>query len=1054
VQQDERRAQSELYDEFGKVQDSLAAQDDALATLQAALDRLVARRDTVAAELAEVNARRSALEVEVQETEAGARASNIDAAQYRTQLKEVTAQVRRAEQELQRIEPEHHNKAQELSELEGELATVRTKVEALYGRQGRGTQFSSKAERDRFLQTQIDSLAAQVQQKTALLERTTREVTAEEARLKREHEDVEKAKHQQGVRTARLEEVSTLIRAQTQKRNELQELRKTGWRELEKLQEEVQENRQELEKAKQQLNRSLPRHIAQGLAAVKEIVERHQIRGYYGPLIENIELTHENLRTAVEVAAGNALFHVVVENDKVAARLIEELDRLKAGRLTFLPLNQLREVHVNYPEPGEAYVLKDKALRYDPKFKKAIDQVKFHLTLCVYIIAETKLCGALNSVVQVFGKKLLVRDLDAAAHFSKEYNLDAITWEGDQVSSKGGFEGGFHDDRASKIGAYLRIRECGAQLESQAQRERDMRVNSEQAEGKVNEVVRELQLLENERAHMRQNDQLTREIKNRESQLEAARAGLDMQKRGITTLQQQIQVASTQQESFRAEQASQLVDKLSAKERSELAQLEERQRVLHAQMEVAEKELMEVSTTKERLLADLDSNLRRRKDELERTLAEVSENAAGSRDFQSDLANLRINQDHYQALVATAKKELKEMGEAIAKKKEECAALEKRVEEEREASQGLQERIDDVTGRLDKLLNKRSMLRETVHTKQRMMRDLGSIAQRDKDEVRGLDEKRLEARRDKVSKELKKYSKVNRKAIEQYMNFNDRRVELVKRKEEMDRDSVAIQQLVDSLDAQKDEAILRTFRGVSHHFSEVFAELVPGGKGQLIMRTTMDAAAEQEDETQGRDDLRDRILNGDSEGQAPAISTFQGVQVRVSFTGAGQQYQMQQLSGGQKALVALALIFAIQRCDPAPFYLFDEIDQALDANYRVGVARLIQKQVNSRTASAQFITTTFRPELVAVADKCYGIGLKDKVSKIDGLEKVSPTISAGFSVCSAALLMAFLALFRLLAVCCAGLRNESDAGGGSGGSRNRRAWQARRCCSSLCPRER
>ena len=77
-----------------------------------------------------------------------------------------------------------------------------------------------------------------------------------------------------------------------------------------------------------------------------------------------------------------------------------------------------------------------------------------------------------------------------------------------------------------------------------------------------------------------------------------------------------------------------------------------------------------------------------------------------------------------------------------------------------------------------------------------------------------------------------------------------------------------------------------------------------------------------------------------------SVSSFQGVQIRVSFSGSGQQYQMQQLSGGQKALVALALIFAIQRCDPAPFYLFDEIDQALDANYRAGVARLIQKQVS------------------------------------------------------------------------------------------------------------
>jgi structural maintenance of chromosome 3 (chondroitin sulfate proteoglycan 6) len=119
----------------------------------------------------------------------------------------------------------------------------------------------------------------------------------------------------------------------------------------------------------------------------------------------------------------------------------------------------------------------------------------------------------------------------------------------------------------------------------------------------------------------------------------------------------------------------------------------------------------------------------------------------------------------------------------------------------------------------------------------------------------------------------------------------------------------------------------------------------------------------------------------------PNLSAFHGVQVRVKFSGSGQQFDMQQLSGGQKALVALALIFAIQRCDPAPFYLFDEIDQALDANYRAGVARLIQKQVESEDAPAQFITTTFRNELVSVANKCYGIALLNKVSNIYPLEK-------------------------------------------------------------------
>jgi structural maintenance of chromosome 3 (chondroitin sulfate proteoglycan 6) len=109
--------------------------------------------------------------------------------------------------------------------------------------------------------------------------------------------------------------------------------------------------------------------------------------------------------------------------------------------------------------------------------------------------------------------------------------------------------------------------------------------------------------------------------------------------------------------------------------------------------------------------------------------------------------------------------------------------------------------------------------------------------------------------------------------------------------------------------------------------------------------------------------------------------------VRVSFAGGGQQFVMQQLSGGQKALVALALIFAIQRCDPAPFYLFDEIDQALDANYRTGVASLIQRQAESFESPAQFITTTFRSEMVGVAHKCYGIAVQNKVSSIYPLDK-------------------------------------------------------------------
>jgi structural maintenance of chromosome 3 (chondroitin sulfate proteoglycan 6) len=100
-----------------------------------------------------------------------------------------------------------------------------------------------------------------------------------------------------------------------------------------------------------------------------------------------------------------------------------------------------------------------------------------------------------------------------------------------------------------------------------------------------------------------------------------------------------------------------------------------------------------------------------------------------------------------------------------------------------------------------------------------------------------------------------------------------------------------------------------------------------------------------------------------------------------------EQQRIQQLSGGQKSLCALALVFAIQQCDPAPFYLFDEIDANLDAQYRTAVAEMLRK-LSGRggedgEAGGQFICTTFRPEMVMVAEKCYGVSYSNKTSSID-----------------------------------------------------------------------
>lgn len=117
---------------------------------------------------------------------------------------------------------------------------------------------------------------------------------------------------------------------------------------------------------------------------------------------------------------------------------------------------------------------------------------------------------------------------------------------------------------------------------------------------------------------------------------------------------------------------------------------------------------------------------------------------------------------------------------------------------------------------------------------------------------------------------------------------------------------------------------------------------------------------------------------GSSEGKLE----FVGVAIRAKFPNQKEWQELTPLSGGQKSIIALALIFAIQRCDPSPFYLFDEVDDSLDANYKTAVARVIAAQAKK---NVQFFLVTFSRQLVEVCDKVYGsrVERKTKESVVD-----------------------------------------------------------------------
>lgn len=163
---------------------------------------------------------------------------------------------------------------------------------------------------------------------------------------------------------------------------------------------------------------------------------------------------------------------------------------------------------------------------------------------------------------------------------------------------------------------------------------------------------------------------------------------------------------------------------------------------------------------------------------------------------------------------------------------------------------------------------------------------------------------------ERANQHLKKYTHVNKKALDQFLSFSEQKEKLYKRKEELDVADQKIRELMQTLEMRKVEAIQFTFKQVAKYFSTVFKKLVPQGNGHLVLKTRDSQDNDEEAEVANSDD-------------------FTGIGIRVSFLSASEaeMREMNQLSGGQKSLVALALIFSIQKCDPAPFYLFDEIDQ-------------------------------------------------------------------------------------------------------------------------------
>ena len=292
---------------------------------------------------------------------------------------------------------------------------------------------------------------------------------------------------------------------------------------------------------------------------------------------------------------------------------------------------------------------------------------------------------------------------------------------------------------------------------------------------------------------------------------------------------------------------------------------------------------------------------------------------------------------------------------------------------------------------LNKTANKRAALQTRLTDVATSIRSLGALPDAfNKPPYTTMASNVATSRLHKVQETLKKYGHVNKKAFEQFAQSEKQREVLEQRRSELDGSDKSIRELIEHLDLRKDEAIERTFRQVSREFARIFERLVPAGKGRLIIQRRSDrrsgrqANGDVSDEEDGEGDIEREGGGG--------VENYTGVGISVSFNSKhDEQQRIQQLSRrAEIALRARARLrdSSFRSCALLPF---DEIDANLDSQYRTAVAELLHEsssggEVNGSQGGpgeAQFICTTFRPEMLLVAEKCYGVSYLHKASSID-----------------------------------------------------------------------
>ncbi len=661
--------------------------------------------------------------------------------------------------------------------------------------------------------------------------------------------------------------------------------------------------------------------------SIRRVMEaRDRIRGVRG-VVADLVTTDKQYETAIETALGGSIQNVVTDSEQTAKQLIEYLKKNRYGRVTFLPLTSIG-VSGGFSRP--------EALKEPGVIGLASDLV--HVAPEYQVLAR-----------YLLGRVVVADTIDHAIALAKKYkySLRIVTLEGELLSAGGSMTGGAFKNSSNLLGRKREIEEleeiCKKALAVSEKIREELGLN----EGLLTEKREESERLkmEHHQASLVQNTQRLSvsqleekrdEIRESAQDLVLENSQLETQLKEINESRQNL-VKDTDALLKLNEQVNTEIGQMSAK-------MEEDKKAREESAHQLEEIRLEAANLKQKVDFVME-NIHRVEAEIQKLLQEKEELNSGTVDSDGAVEAKQQEIEHLKELIENAMEQRELLASQV---EEQTAAKEERSRKQKEFF-GKREELTNRISQLDKELFRLQSQKEKLEEKQEshinyMWNEyeltFSTAEPLRNPELNVLSE--VKKRIEELKTGIRSLGNVNVNAIEDYKEVAERYEFMKTQHDDLVEAEAALLQIIEELDTGMRRQFEEKFKEIRQEFDRVFKELFGGGHGTLDL-------SEDED-----------ILEA-------------GIQIIAQPPGKKLQ-NMMQLSGGEKALTAISLLFAIQNLKPSPFCLLDEIEAALDDSNVDRYAGYLHKL----TKHTQFIVITHRRGTMLAADRLYGITMQEK----------------------------------------------------------------------------